>query len=259
MKLRREDLHHVFGLKYGEPPEGPNPRLWLRVCYYSPDDHYEAVVGQLVEKGSRWLDVGCGRDLFPSNPALARLLSARCGHLTGLDPDRNVQDNPWVHERVQGLLQDYHPPHRFNLVTLRMVAEHIADPETAVRSLARLTEPGGRVVIYTVHKWSPAAILARLVPFRMHHAIKRVLWGTEERDTFPVAYRMNTRAHLARFMEGAGFRESSFAYLPDCRLFGRFRVLHGLELGLWRVLNAAGLPYPENCLLGVYQRAGDGT
>jgi hypothetical protein len=136
-----------------------------------------------------------------------------------------------------------------------MVAEHIADPEAAVTALARLTKPGGRVVVYTINRWSPVPIITWLTPYRLHHLPKRLLWGADPKDTFPVAYRMNTRGELRRLFERHSFRESEFGYLDDCRTFAGIRALLNLELGLWRCFRALGVTYPENCLLGVYERA----
>jgi hypothetical protein len=135
-----------------------------------------------------------------------------------------------------------------------MVAEHIDQPDRALTSLARLTKPGGRVVVYTVDGWSPVSLVAWLAPFKLHHVVKRLLWGTEEKDTFPVAYQMNTRRRLRQLFDKHGFREAYFAYLPDCCAFYRFPYLHSLELLAWRSLKTFGIPYPENCLLAVYQR-----
>jgi hypothetical protein len=137
-----------------------------------------------------------------------------------------------------------------------MVAEHLTDAERAVASLECLARPGGKVVLYTTYKWSPAAVLARLVAFRLHHRVKRIVWKTDEQDTFPVAYRMNTRSRLGRLFTGNGFKECYFAYLADCCIFWRFPALHRMELSLWRALQLFGLGFPESCLLGVYERLG---
>ncbi|HWB13955.1 MAG TPA: methyltransferase domain-containing protein [Pirellulales bacterium] len=144
---------------------------------------------------------------------------------------------------------------RFDVITLRMVAEHIVDPTKTLAALSRFSKPRGRVVIYTVNRWSPLALAAWLVPFRLHNPVKRVLWKTEPEDTFPVAYRLNTRATLSRRFADAGFREALFTTLADCRVFFRFRGLRRLELGLWLACQAARIPYPESCLLAVYERA----
>lgn len=255
MTLPTIDLQAFFHRKYG-PTEtiGPKPLRRLRFQFFPPDDHYEAVVDHLVTPGCRWLDVGGGRSVFPSNPALARELADRCGHLTGVDPSPNIYDNPFAHERVQALIEDYRTDQPYDLITLRMVAEHIAAPEAAVQALARLTRTGGRVVIHTINKWSPLSVAAWLVPFRLHHPIKRLFWRTEARDTFPVVYRMNTRRALAALTTAAGFREIGFRYLDDLSAFNRFRVLNYAELIAWKGFRSLGLRYPENCLLGVYER-----
>jgi SAM-dependent methyltransferase len=248
-------LLDVFRLKYGGPEaHGWGPRMRLRFGHFTPDDYYEALVAQLVGDGCAWVDVGCGRDIFPNNRPLAARLAGRCETLVGVDPDDNLDENPLVKERAKTTIDHYRSDLTFDLVTLRMVAEHVTDPDAAVASLARLTRPGGRVVVYTVNRWSPVSLAAKAIPFGLHHAFKRALWKTEERDTFPVAYRMNTRGALRRAFGAHGFREAGFAYLDDCRTFGRFRVPHYLELSAWRALRALGLRYPENCLLGVYQR-----
>jgi len=254
----KADLQQVFLMKHGEPEStGWSPRLRYRFGYFTSDDIYEATVANLVHEQCSWIDIGCGRDLFPTNRRLSRLLVDRCRILVGLDPDETLEENPFVHERVKCAIEDYRDDRTFDLITLRMVAEHLTDPGVAVRSLARLTRPGGKVVIYTVNRWCPVSILAPRVPFGLHHPIKRIFWGTEEKDTFPVAYRMNTRDELGRLFREGGFTESSFHYLDDCRTLSRFWLLNLAELCLWHVLRAVGLRYPENCLLGVYERVDD--
>lgn len=251
----RIELDEVARLKYGElSTTGWGPRLRWRFAYFTPDEFYEALVARLVRADVSWLDVGCGRDLFPHNRPLAGILASRCRLLVGVDTDATLEENEFVHERVKAAIEDYQTDRTYDLVTLRMVAEHIPSPESALQSLARLTRSGSKVVVYTVNQWAPAAGAARVVPFRWHHAIKRVLWGTEEKDTFPVVYRMNTRRRLARLFAAHGFRECAFQYLDDCRAFGRWRITHWLELTLRQLFRGVGLAYPENCLLGVYER-----
>jgi SAM-dependent methyltransferase len=251
------ELIELVHLKHGSDPgrQGWGVRMRLRFGYFTPDEVYEATISRLVNSGCAWLDVGCGRNIFPGNPSMARILADRCAVLVGVDPDQTLEDNPFVHQRVKSSIVDFCSDRTFDLVTLRMVAEHIADPEATVEALARLTSPGGRVVIYTVNRWAPVSIASKFIPFRLHHPIKRWLWKTEEKDTFPVAYRMNTRRRLCRLFEGQGFRELGFAYLDDCRTFGNFQALFFLELSARCGLKTLRLKYPENCLLGVYERS----
>lgn len=255
MKLSPAQVELAFFMKHGDPGHlGPAPRMRRRFGYFTPDNIYEGLVAQLAAQGVSWLDVGGGGELFPENPRLARMLADRSQVLVGVDPSANIQQNPYVHERVECPIEDFRSSRLFDLATMRMVAEHITRPELAIAALARLLRPGGKVVVYTVNRWSPISLFSWLVPFRLHHPIKRLLWHTEEKDTFPVAYAMNTRTELARLFSRGGFRECFFAHLDDCRTFHRFPLLSLAELGLCKVLGAIGLRYPENCLLGVYER-----
>ena len=94
----------------------------------------------------------------------------------------------------------------------------------------------------------------QLAPMSLRHRVKKWLWGTQPKDTFPTCFRMNTRSALRRLFAGAGMHEAAFLRLDDCRTFARFRWLHELELRLMRACRALRVPYPEHCLLGVYRR-----
>jgi SAM-dependent methyltransferase len=250
----RADLEEVFRLKNGDPATwGWSPRLRFWLGYFTPDEYYEALIAKLVREGTAWIELGCGRHILPYNQPLARMLADRCAILVGVDPSDNLEENQLVHQREKSTIEDFRSERAFDLATLQMVAEHITHPESAVRSISRLVKSGGLVVVYTINRWSPLSIISWIVPFRFHHAFKRHVWGTEEKDTFPVAYMMNTRTRLARVLGREGFKEVHFSYLSDCRIFYRYRLLHLLELSLWRLLKALRLGYPENCLLGVYE------
>jgi 2-polyprenyl-3-methyl-5-hydroxy-6-metoxy-1,4-benzoquinol methylase len=256
LQVTATELKTVFRIRHQADHSaiGWGPRLRARFGYFTPDEHYEAVVSRLVTPGCAWLDVGCGRNIFPSNHSLGKMLADRCGVLVGVDPDATLEENPLVHERARQSIEDFKTERTFDVVTLRMVAEHVTNPAGSVSALARLTRRGGKVVVYTINQWSPIPLITWLVPFRLHHLPKRLLWRTDPKDTFPVAYRMNTRNALQRVFEEYGFREVEFGHLDDCRTFSRFRAMLLLELCLWRALRAVGLRYPENCLLGVYER-----
>lgn len=254
LKPSADALRAIFVMKYGDPTScGWGPGMRWRFDYFNPDDWYEALLLGIVRKETRWLDVGCGRELFPSNQPLGRELSKRCALLAGVDPDATLDENPYVHERAKALFDDWDGGHRFDLITLRMVAEHVVDPSKLMASIRRAAAPGARVVVYTVNKFSPVPLFTSLVPFGLRHKIKHVLWRTQQKDTFPTAFQMNTRATLQGLFAGQGFREVAFEKLDDCRSFSRFRFGQWCELSFRRLLRCVGLRYPETCLLGVYE------
>ena len=135
-----------------------------------------------------------------------------------------------------------------------MVAEHVDKPEKVISALRRLLRPGGIAIVFTVNLNSPITLVSRLVPQRLHHPVKKLFWGGEEKDTFPTQYKMNTRRTLKQLFEKHNFQERAFLYVDDIALFRRFRYLSYVETVLWWTISRVGLRYPENCLLGVYQR-----
>lgn len=242
--------------KYGDLGTGGwAPKQRLAFGHLTPADWYEALLDAIVTPQTVWLDVGCGRDLSPGNIPTARRLADRCRTLVGIDPSDNIDENAFVHDYLKMPIEDHPPGRKYNLITLRMVAEHIEAPETVVNKLAGLLLPGGRIVIYTVAGYSPSVLVASITPLWVHHVVKQILWRTEERDTFPTVYRMNTRATLGRMFAAEGLSEEMFAYLGDCRATARFKFLQYIELSLWKGLSSIGLRYPEACILAVYKSA----
>jgi 2-polyprenyl-3-methyl-5-hydroxy-6-metoxy-1,4-benzoquinol methylase len=252
----REELYDLFVRKYGKPEDtGWSPRRRFRSGYFLPSDVYEAVVNKLVTKGCSWLDVGGGRSPFPENYALARSLAERVHIFVGVDPSAEIDVNPFVHRGIRARIEDFTTTDRFDIVTMRMVAEHVMDPRGFVAAIARLLHPKGKAVVLTVNWWSPITLISRITPFALHHPIKRLLWGGREEDTFPVAYRMNTRRRLQHIFGAAGLIEKQFSYVDDCSAFGQFYYLNGLELSMQRFMRQRGWRYPETCLLGIYEKA----
>lgn len=251
----RANLPKIVNLRLSQSAQvGWSPRLRAAFGHYTPDEWYESFLDVLVADGAEWLDVGCGWNICPSNRPLSVHLRDRTKLLVGLDPSDNIDRNEYVHQRVKARLEDYKTDQRFDLITLRMVAEHLDDPDSAVHALANLLKPLGRVMIYTVHKYTPAAILADLTPTKVHHVVKRVLWSTEPEDTFPTAYKMNTRRDLRRILLRHGLREELYQTLDDTRSLARWWITQALELSAWRMLSTLRVPYPERCILGIYTR-----
>jgi SAM-dependent methyltransferase len=245
----------VFRIKTGSFARlGWSPRLRQRFGYFAPDEWYEAALLRLIDNHTEWLDVGCGRGLFPSNPNLARLLSSRCRLLVGVDPDDNIDEHPLLHERYKSTIEQFACERQFDLITLRMVAEHVVDPHATVTALGRLTRTGGRVVIYTVSKYSVISLMAALTPLAVHQSARARLWGSLKRDTFPTVYQMNTRRDLRDLFSRHGFIEENFYYLNDCNTLGKWKLTTILELSTERLLRRLRIRYPEVCLLGIYRK-----
>jgi 2-polyprenyl-3-methyl-5-hydroxy-6-metoxy-1,4-benzoquinol methylase len=222
--------------------------------YFTPEEYYECVLDSLVLEQTRWLDVGCGRDLLPNNHTLAGILARRCGRLVGIDPDANVHENAYVHERHRAALEEFRAEEPFDVISMRMVVEHIERPQACVQAIKNLSHVGTAVVIYTPHRRSLLSLAAAAIPDRAHHRLKRAIWKTHERDTFPTHYRMNTQSALKKIFGESGFREAAYWPLDDATVLVRHRWWRDVELSAWSAFRRLGMPYPEQNIVAVYVR-----
>jgi 2-polyprenyl-3-methyl-5-hydroxy-6-metoxy-1,4-benzoquinol methylase len=240
--------------KYSNPMS-PYMVARLNAGYFSPEDHYEALIDRIVTEKVSWLDVGCGRSPFPNNSNLATELSIRCRRIVGVDPDPSINDNGFVHEQHQLAFEDYFPNSVFDVVTARMVVEHVEDPQKFGAALSRVTSPGSLVVMFTVNWWSLTTLAARFSPIWMHRKLKSALWNSMPRDSFKTEYRMNQREKLRSLMSQAGFMECLFRVLPDASLFWRVPYIRRLELLTYKLALRLRIPYFDTCILAVYRRS----
>lgn len=234
---------------------GWKPKMRRRAGYCKPAEWYQSMVEHIVTDQTKWVDIGGGHQVFPSNPWLARELSKRCKLLVGIDPSDNLAKNEFVHEKIQSTLEEARMTEAFDLATLHMVAEHVEDPSRFCAALEKAVIPGGYVVILTPYKWSLASVVAATTPDKYHSiAVRSTSPLRVESDVFPTHYRLNTRGQLRDHLSAAGFEEVLFRYVADLSLFQRFRAVLWLQLLAWRICKRIGLRYPESNLLAVYRR-----
>ncbi len=247
-------VKRVFRFTYGSNPKGKAPQIRKKFAYFTPEDYYQAAIVSILKRQDKWLDIGCGRDIFPDNPRLAQVLTSRTKETVGVDPSPNVRDNKFLNRSYLGFTDSVAEENYYDLVTLRMVAEHVANPDELVAQIDRVSARGAHVIVYTIYKWSPVSIITKLTPFWAHHAPKRFFWNTEERDTFPVEYKMNTKSQLNDLFFRRGFENLDFMYLDDCRTLAKFKLTLYAELYFRKFLNFFNLHYPELCILSIYRK-----
>jgi len=257
-KLVDDDIieYHSFK-KYGDRlTMGWSPRRRIELGYTLAGDIYECFIDSLVKEDTKWLDVGGGRSVLPHNPDLSRSLARRCYSLTSVDPSENVFENPYAHKKVCSLFEEMdEADDKYNLVTFRMVAEHVEKPRDVLKKLNQCVDRGGLVVIYTINKNCPIPIITRLTPFSWHHGIKKIFWGGEAKDTFPIAYKMNSKKELDfLFLEDSEYDPILFEYLDDVSATIEHDFLNRIEMFFWKVMKIFGLRYVENNILAVYKK-----
>ena len=131
-------------------------------------------------EGKSALDVGCGAGL------LAEPLARLGARVTGIDASPEVIAVAHGHADRTGLAIDYRVGDvqklegQFDLITAMEVIEHVADPATFVKALARLLAPNGLLVMSTPNAtgWS------RLLMITVAEGLGQIPRGTHEFERF---------------------------------------------------------------------------
>ncbi|ODT61811.1 bifunctional 2-polyprenyl-6-hydroxyphenol methylase/3-demethylubiquinol 3-O-methyltransferase UbiG [Phenylobacterium sp.] len=117
-------------------------------------------------EGLRLLDIGCGGGL------LCEPMSRLGFSVTGVDASERNIGTASTHAAEQGLSIDYRASTAedllaageapFDVVLNMEVIEHVADPAAYLRDCARLTAPGGLMIVATLNRTLKALALAKV-------------------------------------------------------------------------------------------------
>lgn len=171
------------------------------------------------------LDAGCGRTV----PVLRKYLG-RAGRLIGVELVPFTDVPPGIETHQSDLARLPLPDASVDIIMSRSVFEHLTDPASVYAEFARVLRPGGRIVFLTANMWDYGTLVARLVPNRLHGKVVKVVEGREEEDTFPTAYKTNTRSDVDALAAAAGLKVQQFEYLsqyPNYLMFNGLLFLLG--------------------------------
>ena len=173
-----------------------------------PYTTFEDTVRQHLSPGQTLLDAGCGHGA----PVLKKFMGT-ASKLIGVDVVNFDGEIPGITLVNRDLVDTGLPSASVDIVMSRSVMEHVTDPTNMYGEMSRLLRPGGYFIFLTGNMWDYSAIIAKLVPNRYHPWIVARTQGRDEQDTFPVAYKTNTRGAVKRYAAASGFAVTSFHYL----------------------------------------------
>jgi 2-polyprenyl-6-hydroxyphenyl methylase/3-demethylubiquinone-9 3-methyltransferase len=145
------------------------------------DHHWQCVeCSRTPLEGKTALDVGCGAGLLCE--PLARLGAK----VTGIDASEDVIAVAREHAAAMGLAIDYRAGDvqdlegQYDLITSLEVIEHVAEPATFLRALAKRLAPGGLLILSTPNAtgWS------KLMMITLGEGLGRIPKGTHDFDKF---------------------------------------------------------------------------
>lgn len=191
---------------------------------------YSRVVA-LVRENYVVLDFGCGRGAQCGDDVKfrrdLRSLRGRAARVIGVDVDEVGFSNEFIDEFR--LLKGNSPwpidTESIDLLVSDCVVEHLSDPEQFFREARRVLRPEGLLCIRTPNSWGYVALVARMMPEKIHGTILRMAQPLRRsEDVFPTFYRCNNVFCLRKILARTGFSgvvmgfEAEPAYLNFSRL-----------------------------------------
>jgi len=169
---------------------------------------YAALTWEHISPTTVWLDAGCGSRLLEDDlDPLEHWLAGQARTLIGVDPMATSHRN--IRVLVQGSLDHLpFPSNCLDLVTCRMVVEHLDNPMAAFSEIHRCLRPSGAVVIITpnLHNYGVFgnALAAKLLKEEWRVRLLQFFAPRSKGNIFPVHYRANTMPRLRRLLQQSG-------------------------------------------------------
>jgi ubiquinone/menaquinone biosynthesis C-methylase UbiE len=181
-------------------------RLIPEVEYHQ--NRYARGLAELVQSGTRWLDIGAGTR--PHSGWIGEkpeVLGRRADLAVGCDlMESHLKQNKSLH--VMTVADAGHLPFRnnaFDVVTANMVVEHLEHPRLVFDEVARVLAPGGHFAFVTPNRSNPAVFLASI--FLSGQLRRRLAQLVERRDAehiFRTYYRANSPSSVRAVSSLAG-------------------------------------------------------
>ncbi len=164
----------------------------------------------------RVVDIGCGRGIGRDERYVAAM-KPFIDEFWGVEPDKSVTPKPEIfdHSR-QTLLEDADLPEGyFDMAFSFMVMEHVADPESFYKAVARCLRPGGVHLFMTPNARHYFALVTRsLKAIKVEEFVLRMIKGDGvDEYHYPVQYRCNSKPQVLRHARESGFDQCDFAYM----------------------------------------------
>lgn len=193
-------------------------------------------VNSLIKSSSVVLDVGCGRGSYVEDPILLRrelrILKGKCENVIGIDVDVRAKEHPFLDDfrLIEGKSWPINSD-SIDVLVCDFVLEHIEDPEMFFGECKRVIKPGGYICIRTPNAWNYIALLARLIPNKLHATVlNKVQDKRKGEDVFPTLYRSNTKRKIKYLLNTYDFEGCVYRYEaePSYLSFSRIAYLLGV-------------------------------
>ncbi len=211
---------------------------------------YRNYVDRNTHESTRILDFGCG------HVDLMRSVYSRTPYVYGIEPNNiTLRRNITIQNKVVGFAEHIpFPGNFFDLAVSAWVIEHIDDTIGVFSDIHRVLKPGGKLIFLTPNSWNYITWINRVIPNRMHDFLTRRLYAREEKDTYPVRYKMNSVAKIESVLSSLGFRRCQVILNEDPSYISFNQTLFMLSCFIEKILDFGRLEAAKVHIIGIYQK-----
>jgi len=212
---------------------------------------YAKLVGKYLTPEARVLDAGCGRG------GIIELYWEAVKQAVGVDSDLDsLSEHRCLEQLVRGNLAKLpFPAASFDVVLCSWVLEHLAQPEVVLEELARVLRTGGHLVLLAPNAWNYLTFAQRLVPGRFQSRLTRTIYDRDDKDTFALAYKANTRRALDSALGRLGLVNEEFHFVGDPSYVAGNDFLFRLAVAWERITDQGPLRNTKVHLVASYVKA----
>jgi len=200
---------------------------------------FHDICSSKIRHGSDILEIGAGS----SNPTTETL--SRIGPVTGIDVDSEVLKNSnCTSTKVFDGLRFPFPDGSFDACVSNWVLEHVADPETHFKEVARVLRPDGVYCFRTMNLFHYVTLGSQLTPHSLHLRLANRLrgLGTEAHDPYLTFYRANTTKRLKSLIQKTALETSLLQLMEPEPSYGRVHATLFYPMMIYeRIVNSTSL------------------
>jgi len=170
---------------------------------------YQEAVSATMRPGSRWLDLGCGHQVFAEWMTAAEDEAvSRASFFAGIDVDvPGIRAHRTLRNPVLGNLGALpFSDGSFDIVTANMVVEHLDQPLAVLAEAYRVLRPGGHFIFHTPNSQCFSMRVGSWFPQSTKNLLIGFFEARQEHDIFKTFYQMNTASAVASLGAKAGSR-----------------------------------------------------